>query len=137
MAAFILWAKPTAKERFVGSWQELSKSHASVRSVEELTLTSEELVPANFKNTARLIFCSLTDKLCGRMPAPNCTMCCASTRSKQLTSKDDDVQVNFAEQAQSQRPRGGGGYSAPVTLDEPWTAFVPGEVMVFRDGVLL
>jgi predicted glutamine amidotransferase len=27
--------------------------------------------------------------------------------------------------------------TAPLTLDEPWTAFVPGEVMVFKDGVLL
>jgi predicted glutamine amidotransferase len=27
--------------------------------------------------------------------------------------------------------------TAPLTLDEPWTAFVPGEVLVFRDGVLL
>jgi glutamine amidotransferase len=50
--------------------------------------------------------------------------------------KDEDVQVNFAEQT-NPSDRVAVVVTAPLTLDEPWTAFVPGEVMVFRDGVVL
>jgi predicted glutamine amidotransferase len=55
---------------------------------------------------------------------------------KTATLKDEDVQVNFAEQT-NPSDRVAVVVTAPLTLDEPWTAFVPGEVMVFREGVLI
>jgi glutamine amidotransferase len=44
--------------------------------------------------------------------------------------------VNFAEQT-NPSDRVAVVVTAPLTLDEPWTAFVPGEVMVFKEGELL
>ena len=55
---------------------------------------------------------------------------------KTATLKDDDMQVNFADQT-NPGDRVAVVVTAPLTLDEPWTAVVPGEVLVFRDGVLL
>ena len=55
---------------------------------------------------------------------------------KTATLKDEDMQVNFADQT-NPGDRVAVVVTAPLTLDEPWTAFVPGEVMVFRDGALL
>ena len=55
---------------------------------------------------------------------------------KTATLKDEDMQVNFADQT-NPGDRVAVVVTAPLTLDEPWTAFEPGKVMVFRDGALL
>jgi glutamine amidotransferase len=60
--------------------QELAKSHASVPTVKELSLTLSELC-RRLPSTALSIFCCPTVKRCGRMPARTCITCCAATRS--------------------------------------------------------
>ena len=60
--------------------QELAKSHASVPTVAELSLTLNELVP-QIAQHGTFNFCCPTDRRCGRMPARTCITCCAATRS--------------------------------------------------------
>ncbi len=59
----------------------------------------------------------------------------ASTRFAHATLSDEDVSVNFAEHT---RPtdRVAVVVTAPLTTNEQWTAFAPGELKVFEDGAL-
>ena len=52
------------------------------------------------------------------------------------TLGDDDVSVNFAEYT-SPADRVAVVVTAPLTTDEQWTAFAPGELKVFANGSLL
>ena len=115
--------------------QELSKSHASVPSVEELTLTLRELVPQISKHGTFNFLLSNGQALWAHATT-DLHYVLRKYPFKTATLKDEDVQVNFAEQT-NPTDRVAVVVTAPLTLDEPWTAFVPGQVMVFRDGVLL
>jgi glutamine amidotransferase len=126
----------TDSERaFCWLMQELSKSHASVPSVEELTLTLRELVPSIAKHGTFNFLLSNGQALWAHA-STNLHYVLRQYPFKTATLKDEDVQVNFAEQT-NPTDRVAVVVTAPLTLDEPWTAFVPGEVMVFRDGTLL
>ena len=126
----------TDSERaFCWIMQELSKSHASVPSVEELTLTLRELVPQISKHGTFNFLLSNGQALWAHATT-DLHYVLRKYPFKTATLKDEDVQVNFAEQT-NPTDRVAVVVTAPLTLDEPWTAFVPGQVMVFRDGVLL
>jgi glutamine amidotransferase len=51
------------------------------------------------------------------------------------TLSDEDVSVNFAEHT-SPTDRIAVVVTAPLTSNENWTAFAPGELKVFVDGAL-
>ena len=126
----------TDSERaFCWIMQELSKSHASVPSVEELTLTLRELVTQISKHGMFNFLLSNGQALWAHATT-DLHYVLRKYPFKTATLKDEDVQVNFAEQT-NPSDRVAVVVTAPLTLDEPWTAFVPGEVMVFRDGVLI
>jgi glutamine amidotransferase len=115
--------------------QELSKSHASVPSVAELTHTLRELVPQISKHGTFNFLLSNGQALWAHASA-DLHYVLRRYPFQTATLKDDDVQVNFAEQAKP-TDRVAVVVTAPLTLDEPWTAFVPGQVMVFEDGALV
>lgn len=115
--------------------QELAKSHAGVPSVEELTLTLQELSPMIARHGTFNFLLSNGEALWAH----------ASTRLyyvvreypfKQATLCDEDLCVNFAEHA-GPEDRVAVVVTAPLTSDETWTAFAPGELKVFVAGAPL
>ena len=123
----------TDSERaFCWLMQELAKSHASVPDVQELTHTLRELIP---QITPYGTFnCLLSN---GEAMWAHC-----STRLhylvrqhpfSQATLMDEDWTLNFADVAQP-GDRAAVIVTQPLTRDEQWTAFAPGELKVFVDG---
>jgi len=123
----------TDSERAFG-WlmQEFAKAHAGLPSVVELTRTLRELVP---KIAAHGTFNFLLSN--GAALWAHC-----STRLHRVVRQhpftraslqDDDVTVDFAE-VTSPRDRVAVVVTEPLTHDEAWTAFAPGEIQAFVDG---
>jgi glutamine amidotransferase len=126
----------TDSERaFCWLMQELAKAHASVPPVAELTATLRELMP---RPAAHGTFnCMLSN---GEALWAHC-----STRLHHVVRQhpftraslqDEDVTVDFAEHT---RPsdRVAVVVTEPLTRDETWSAFAPGELRVFLDGAPL
>ena len=125
----------TDSERaFCWIMQELAKSHADVPSVQELSLTLRELAGRiaphgtfNFLlSNGQALWAHASTSLYyveRRHPFAHATL------------SDEDVSVNFQEHT---RPtdRVAVVVTAPLTTNETWTAFAPGELKVFADGVL-
>jgi glutamine amidotransferase len=125
----------TDSERaFCWLMQEMSKAHASVPSVDELSATLAELVPQvaahgtfNFmlsNGVALWAHCS-THLHCVLRQHPF-----ASARLH-----DEDLSVDFA-QLTTPSDRAAIVVTEPLTTDEPWIAFAPGEMKVFVHGRL-
>jgi glutamine amidotransferase len=124
----------TDSERaFCWLMQELAKSHAALPTVEELTRTLRELIPqiAAF-GTANILLSH------GEAMWAHCT-----TQLHYLvrqhpfapaTLMDEDLTVNFAELNQP-GDRAAVIVTTPLTSNEAWTAFAPGELRVFVDGL--
>ena len=130
----------TDSERaFCWIMQELAKSHADVPSVAELTLTLRELA-------AHIAPCGTFNFLLSNGQA---LWAHASTKadSQRLyyverrhpfahaTLSDEDVSVNFADHTHPS-DKVAVVVSAPLTTNERWTVFAPGELLVFADGAL-
>ncbi len=130
----------TDSERaFCWIMQELAKSHAGVPDVGELSITLRELA-------AQIAGHGTFNFLLGNGLA---LWAHASTKPESsglyylerrhpfahATLSDDDVSINFADHT-SQADRVAVVVTAPLTTNEKWTAFLPGELKVFVDGVL-
>ena len=125
----------TDSERaFCWLMQEFAKAHAGLPSVVELTRTLRELVP---KIAAHGTFNFLLSN--GAALWAHC-----STRLHRVVRQhpftraslqDDDVTVDFAE-VTSPRDRVAVVVTEPLTHDETWLPFAPGEMRVFEDGTL-
>ena len=125
----------TDSERaFCWLMQELAKAHAALPTVEELTLTLRELVPQvrafgtfNFLlSNGQALWAHASTSLVyveRRHPFAHATL------------SDEDVSVNFAEHT-APSDQVAVVVTAPLTTNEAWTAFVPGELKVFVDGAL-
>ncbi len=123
----------TDSERaFCWLMQELAKAHASVPSVPELTATLRELAPQvaahgtfNFllgNGQALWAHCSTNLHFVERRhPFTHASL------------QDEDVTVNFAELT-SPSDRVAIVVTEPLTSDEAWEAFAPGELRVFEGG---
>jgi glutamine amidotransferase len=126
----------TDSERaFCWIMQELAKSHADVPSVQELSITLRELAVQVARHGTFNFLLSNGQALWAH----------ASTRLfyverrhpfAHATLSDEDVSVNFAEQTQP-TDRVAVVVTAPLTSNETWTAFAPGELKVFEGGVLV
>ena len=126
----------TDSERaFCWIMQELAKSHADVPSVRELTLTLRELAAQiaphgtfNFMlSNGQALWAHASTSLFyveRRHPFTHATL------------SDEDLSVNFAEHT-SPTDRVAVVVTAPLTTNENWTAFAPGELKVFEDGALV
>ena len=119
------------------SWlmQELAKSHAIVPSIPELTATLKELAPViaahgtfNFmlsNGQALWAHCSThLHHLIRQHPFTRASL------------RDDDVTVDFADLT-APTDRVAIIVTEPLTLDEAWQPFAPGELRVFVDGAVL
>ena len=123
----------TDSERaFCWLMQELAKAHARLPAVPELTRTLRELVP---KIAAHGSFnCMLSN---GAALWAHCsTHLHHVVRQHPFTRaslQDEDVTVDFALHT---RPsdRVAVVVTEPLTRDEAWTAFAPGEIKVYVDG---
>jgi glutamine amidotransferase len=114
--------------------QELAKSHADVPSVNELTCTLQELVPKISKHgtfnfllsNGQALWAHATTKLVYVLRAHP---------FHQVHLKDEDVTMDLA-QLNSPEDRLAIVVTEPLTTDEDWTAFTPGELKVFVDGTV-
>jgi glutamine amidotransferase len=123
----------TDSERaFCWLMQELAKSHASVPGIAELSVTLAELLGkiavhgvfnAMLSNGQALwAYCSThLHHIVRRHPFARASL------------QDEDVTVDFADQT-SPRDRVAVVVTEPLTKDEQWVAFAPGEMRVFVDG---
>lgn len=123
----------TDSERaFCWLMQELAKSHADVPSVAELTLTLRELVPKISKHGTFNFLLSNGEALWAHA-STNLYHVVRQHPFGSATLRDEDLSVNFAEHA-APGDRVAVVVTAPLTSDEQWTAFAPGELRVFVDG---
>ena len=134
-AAFRPVGETDSERAFCWLMQELAKSHASVPPIHELTATLSELAPRvaahgtfNFtlsNGQALWAHCSThLHHLVRQHPFAHASL------------QDEDVTVDFAELT-SPRDRVAVVVTEPLTRNEPWVAFAPGELRVFVDGAPL
>jgi glutamine amidotransferase len=129
----------TDSERaFCWLMQELAKAHASLPPIAELTATLRELVPQvaahgsfNFmlthgggaeQGSALWAHCST-----------NLHWLVRQHPFREARLQDEDMRVDFARHTTPQ-DRVALIVTEPLTSDEAWTAFAPGELRVFVDG---
>lgn len=112
--------------------QELAKSHATMPSVAELNVTLRELVPQIAKHGTFNFVLSQGDALWAH----------CSTKLHYLVRQhpfgvarlqDQDMALNFAELAKS-GDRVAVIATEPLTVDEAWVAFAPGQLVSFEGG---
>jgi glutamine amidotransferase len=112
--------------------QELAKAHAGVPEVPELTATLRELVPKVASHGTFNFMLSNGDALWAH----------CSTRLHHVVRQhpfaraclqDEDITVDFAEHT-APSDRVAVIVTEPLTRDEAWTAFAPGEIKVFVKG---
>ena len=124
----------TDSERaFCWLMQELAKAHASVPSTPELSATLAELMPqVAAHGTFNAMLCN------GQALWAHCsTQLFHIVRQHpfaRASLQDDDVTVDFAQHT-SPHDRVAVVVTEPLTKDETWHAFAPGELRVFVGGV--
>jgi len=121
-----------SEQAFCWLMQELAKSHASVPSVAELTLTLQELTPAIARHGTFNYLLSNGQALWAHAS----THLCYVERQHPFASatlSDQDLSINFAEHAQV-NDRVAVIVTTPLTTNERWTSLTPGELRVFVDG---
>jgi predicted glutamine amidotransferase len=112
--------------------QELSKAHARVPPIAELTATLRELVPRIASHGTFNFMLSNGQALWAHCS----TRLCYLVRQhpfRQARLQDDDISVNFAELT-TPSDRVAVVVTEPLTRDEEWTQFTPGELKVFAAG---
>ncbi len=114
--------------------QELAKAHADVPSVAELTRTLRELLPQIARHGTFNMLLSNGQALWAH----------ASTQLSYIERRhpfasarlaDEDLSINFAD-CTTPTDRVAVIATQPLTRDEQWTAFEPGQLKVFVDGAL-
>ena len=123
----------TDSERaFCWLMQELAKSHATLPSVAELTLTLNELLPQIARHGTFNMLLSNGQALWAHASTQ---LCFIERRHPFATAtlRDQDLSVNFAEHTQP-TDRVAVVVTTPLTQDETWTELKSGELAVFVDG---
>ena len=124
-----------SEQAFCWLMQELAKSHARVPPVDELTRTLRELMPQVARHGTFNMLLSNGEALWAHAS----TKLCYIVRQHPFASArlaDEELAVNFAEQT-TPDDRVAVVATTPLTLDEQWTPFEPGELKVFVDGAPL
>jgi predicted glutamine amidotransferase len=130
----------TDSERaFCWIMQELAKSHAGVPSVAELSITLRELAQTIARHGTFNFLLSNGQALWAHASSNPGSQILYYVERKHpfahATLSDEDVSVNFAEQT-SPSDRVAVVVTAPLTTNETWVAFKPGELKVFEGGAL-
>ena len=124
----------TDSERaFCWLMQELAKSHVSVPSVAELTLTLRELAPQIASHGSFNFLLSNGEALWAHC-ATNLYFVERSHPFAHAQLADEDLSVDFAT-VTAPGDRVAVVVTAPLTTNETWTQMKPGELRVFVDGV--
>lgn len=123
----------TDSERaFCWLMQELAKAHAGVPAIDELTRTLSELLPELHRHGTFNMLLSNGQALW----AHGSTKLWWLVRQHPFQTaalRDEDVRVDFAR-VTTPRDRVAVIATEPLTADEAWTAFEPGELRVFVEG---
>ncbi|RZJ22542.1 MAG: class II glutamine amidotransferase [Haliea sp.] len=114
--------------------QELAKSHADVPSVAELTITLRELA-AQIAPHGTFNFLLSNGKALWAHASTSLYYVERRHPFAHATLSDEDVSVDFSEHTEP-TDRVAVVVTAPLTTNENWTAFLPGELKVFEDGAL-
>jgi glutamine amidotransferase len=123
----------TDSERaFCWLMQELAKSHASVPSVHELSCTLRELVPQIAKHGTFNFLLSNGQALWSHA-STHLHYVLRKHPFTQATLSDEDLSVNFAEHTRD-TDRVAVVVTQPLTTDESWVAFEPGQLYTFENG---
>ena len=119
------------------SWlmQELAKSHASVPSIPELTATLKELALVIAAHGTFNFMLSNGQALWAHC-STNLHHLIRQHPFTRASLRDDDVTVDFADLT-SPTDRVAIIVTEPLTLNEAWQPFAPGELRVFVDGAVL
>lgn len=126
----------TDSERaFCWLMQELAKSHADVPSVQELTFTLRELA-AQISPHGTFNFLLSNGQALWAHASTSLYYVERQHPFANATLSDEDLSINFAEHTQPS-DRVAVVVTSPLTTNEHWTAFAPGEIKVFENGALL
>lgn len=124
-----------SEQAFCWLMQELAKAHASVPAVDELTRTLRELMPHIARHGTFNCLLSNGEALWAHAS----TRLCYIVRQHPFATArlaDEDLSINFAEHT-TPHDRVAVVATTPLTCNEHWTAFAPGELKVFQDGAPL
>ena len=126
----------TDSERaFCWLMQELAKAHASLPPVAELTATLRELVPAVAAHGTFNFMLSQGEALWAHC-STKLSYLVRQHPFREAQLQDDDMRVDFA-QLTTPSDRVAVVVTEPLTADEAWSAFAPGELKVFVGGLPL
>ena len=131
-AAFRPVGDTDSERAFCWLMQEMNKAHASVPSVAELTVTLAELVPRVAAHGSFNFMLSNGVALWAHCS----TRLHSVVRRHPFTTahlQDEDLSVDFAQHT-APSDRVAIVVTEPLTTDEPWHAFAPGELKVFEGG---
>lgn len=117
------------------SWlmQELAKAHAAMPSIPELTRTLRELVPRVAAHGTFNFMLSNGQALWAHC-STHLHYLVRQHPFQRARLQDEDISVDFA-QVTTQADRVAVVVTEPLTADETWQAFLPGELKVFVDGL--
>ena len=125
----------TDSERaFCWLMQELAKAHAGVPGIDELSTTLRELLPRSARARHASTCCCPTARRCGRMARRKLHWLQRQHPFRQARLADEDLSVDFAALTQPS-DRVAVVATEPLTTDEAWLPFAPGELRVFVGGV--
>jgi len=115
--------------------QELSKAHASVPSIPELTSTLRELVPKIASHGTFNFMLSNGEALWAHCSTKLCYLV-RQHPFREAKLQDDDISVDFSKFTKAS-DRVAVVVTEPLTRNEEWTYFNPGELKVFEAGAPL
>ena len=125
----------TDSERaFCWLMQELAKAHASVPTTAELSATLRELAPVPAAHGSFNFVLSNGQALWAHC-STNLHHIVRQHPFTQASLQDEDVTVDFSRHT-TERDRVAVIVTEPLTRNEAWIKFAPGELRVFVDGVL-
>ena len=126
----------TDSERaFCWIMQELSKSHAGVPAIDELTLTMQELA-AKVSTYGTFNFLLSNGQALWAHASTHLYYLLRRHPFTRAQLSDEDLSVDFAER-NAPTDRMAMVTTAPLTVNETWTPFAPGQMLVFVDGDLV
>jgi glutamine amidotransferase len=121
-----------SEQAFCWLLQELAKSHVGVPSVDELTLTLQELLPAITRHGTFNFLLSNGQALWAH-GSTNLHYLVRQHPFPKVHLRDEDVKVDLAE-LNGPEDRLAIVVTEPLTTNEQWTRIAPGELVTFVDG---
>ena len=132
-AAFRPVGSTDSERAFCWLMQELSKAHADLPPIAELTNTLAELVPRIAAHGSFNFMLSNGQALWAHC-STRLSWVVREHPFRPARLQDEDMSVDFAELT-TPADRVAVVVTEPLTTDEPWQAFAPGELRVFLNGV--